>query len=156
MFTSVIPNLLVEEISKEIAKSRAKKIYVCNIMTQPGETDNYAVSDHVRAIMQHANSSKVVDAVLVNDFLPKNLADKYERAGSYPVKVDAENVNKLGIQLFSKKLIEDSPEGLVRHSSTRVARSIYSWYRREVKSDKNFFLMKELHTADMNKEECKL
>ena len=156
LFTSVIPNLLVEEISKEIAKSRAKKIYVCNIMTQPGETDNYAVSDHVRAIMQHANSSKVVDAVLVNDFLPKNLADKYERAGSYPVKVDAENVNKLGIQLFSKKLIEDSPEGLVRHSSTRVARSIYSWYRREVKSDKNFFLMKELHTADMNKEECKL
>ena len=75
LYTSVIPNLLVEEISKEIAKSGAKKIYVCNIMTQPGETDNYAVSDHIRAIMQHANSPKVIDAVLVNDFLPKNLAD---------------------------------------------------------------------------------
>ncbi len=156
LYTSVIPNLLVEEISKEIAKSNAKKIYVCNIMTQPGETDNYAVSDHIRAIMQHANSSKVMDAVLVNDFLPKNLADKYEKAGSYPVRLDLDNVSSLGIEVFSKKLIEDSPEGLVRHSSTRVARAIYSWFRRHGKDDKAFFLMREPHKLDDKNQECKL
>lgn len=155
LYTSVIPNLLVEEIAKEISASHAKKIYVCNIMTQPGETDDYAVSDHIRAIMKHANSSKVMDAVLVNDFLPKNLADKYERAGSYPVKLDFENVNRLEVKLYSKKLIEDSPEGLVRHSSTRVARAIYSWFRRQAKEDKSFFLTKENNKFD-EKQECKL
>ena len=74
LYTSVIPNLLVEEIAKEVAESDAKKIYVCNIMTQPGETDNYAVSDHVNALMKHANSRKILDAVLVNVFIPSNLA----------------------------------------------------------------------------------
>ena len=130
LYTSVIPNLLVEEIAQEIAKSKAKKIYVCNIMTQPGETDGYAVSDHVKALMQHANSRRIVDAVLVNDYLPKNLAEKYKIAGSYPVKLDYENLKKLGISLCSKKLIEDSKEGLVRHSSHRVARAIFYWFKK--------------------------
>ena len=125
LYTSVIPNLLVKEISEEIIKSKAKKIYVCNIMTQPGETDNYTVSDHLKALIQHAGSNKIVDAVLVNDYLPDNLAGKYQEAGSYPVKLDVPEVKKLGIKIFAKKLIQDSREGLVRHSSTRVARAVY-------------------------------
>lgn len=60
LYTSVIPNLLIQEISHEIAKSNAKKIYVCNIMTQPGETDGYSVSDHVNALMKHAGSKKLL------------------------------------------------------------------------------------------------
>lgn len=139
LYTSVIPNLLIKEISHEIAHSNAKKIYVCNIMTQPGETDEYSVSDHVNALMKHAESRKIIDTVLVNDFMPSNLAKKYEMAGSYPVKSDFENVKKLGVKIFTKKLIEDSKEGLVRHSSNRVARAIYYWYRKEHKSDKGFF-----------------
>ena len=147
LYTSVIPNLLIEEISKEVAQSNAKKIYVCNIMTQPGETDNYSVSDHLTALMKHANSRNILDAVLVNDFIPSNLADKYKLAGSYPVKVDVENIKKLGIKIFPKKLIEDSREGLVRHSSNRVARAIYYWYKKEHKSEKiSLFSHKELVT----------
>ena len=137
LYTSVIPNLLIEEIAREVAQSNAKKIYVCNIMTQPGETDNYSVSDHVSALMQHANSRKILDAVLVNDFIPANLADKYRIAGSYPVKIDAENIKKLGIKIFPIKLIDDSRDGLVRHSSNRVARALYYWYKREHKNEKN-------------------
>lgn len=139
LYTSVIPNLLIQEISHEIAKSNAKKIYVCNIMTQPGETDGYGVCDHVNAIMKHAGSKKVIDAVLVNDFMPSNLAKKYEMAGSYPVKLDFENLKKLGVKLVTRKLIEDSKEGLVRHSSNRVARAIYYWFRKEHKNEKGFF-----------------
>lgn len=147
LYTSVIPNLLIEEISKEVAQSNAKKIYVCNIMTQPGETDNYSVSDHLTALMKHANSRNILDAVLVNDCIPSNLADKYKLAGSYPVKVDVENIKKLGIKIFPKKLIEDSREGLVRHSSNRVARAIYYWYKKEHKNEKiSFFSHKELVT----------
>lgn len=139
LYTSVIPNLLIKEISEEIAKSNAKKIYVCNIMTQPGETDSYNVSDHVNALMQHAGSRKIIDTVLVNDTLPSNLAQKYQMSGSYPVKIDTENIKKLGVKIFSKKLIQDSKEGLVRHSSNRVARAIYYWYRKEHKADKTRF-----------------
>ena len=139
LYTSVIPNLLVREISEEIIKSKAKKIYVCNIMTQPGETDNYTVSDHLKALIQHAGSNKIVDAVLVNDYLPEKLAGKYQEAGSYPVKLDAQEVKKLGIKIFAKKLIQDSREGLVRHSSTRVARAVYYWFKKQQKKSSGFF-----------------
>lgn len=139
LYTSVIPNLLVKEISEEIIKSKAKKIYVCNIMTQPGETDNYTVSDHLKALIQHAGSNKIVDAVLVNDYLPDNLAGKYQEASSYPVKLDVPEVKKLGIKIFAKKLIQDSREGLVRHSSTRVARAVYYWFKKQQKKSSGFF-----------------
>ena len=130
LYTSVIPNLLVKEIAQEIVKSKAKKIYVCNIMTQPGETDNYKVSDHLKALIQHAGSNKIVDAVLVNDYLPEKLADKYQKSNSYPVKLDIAEVKKMGIRVYAQKLIEDSKEGLVRHSSNRVARALYYWFRK--------------------------
>ena len=139
LYTSVIPNLLIEEIAGEVVLSKAKKVYVCNIMTQPGETDGYSASDHVKALMQHANSRKILDAVLVNDSLPAVLADKYKKANSYPVKIDYDNLKKLGVKVFPKKLIEDSKEGFVRHSSHRVARAIYYWYKKEQKCGKKKF-----------------
>lgn len=139
LYTSVIPNLLVKQISDEIIKSKAKKIYVCNIMTQPGETDNYTVSDHLKALIKHAGSNKIVDAVLVNDYLPENLADKYQKANSYPVKLDIAEVKKLGVRIVAKKLIEDSKEGLVRHSSNRVARAVYYWFRKTSQKKSGFF-----------------
>lgn len=136
LYTSVIPNLLIKEIAQEIANnSTAKKIYVCNIMTQPGETDNYSVSNHVNAIIEHAQGKNIIEAVLVNDSLPNNLAQKYSLANSFPVKLDLENVKNAGVKLVSKKLIEESKEGLVRHSSNRVARAIYHWYRKEGKKE---------------------
>lgn len=144
LYTSVIPNLLVKKISEEIAKSTAKKIYVCNIMTQPGETDDYTVSDHLKALIKHSGSDKIVDAVLVNDYLPDKLADKYQKSGSYPVKLDVAEVRKLGIKIFAKKLIQDSKEGLVRHSSNRVARAVYYWYRKEQKKSSGFFNLSNL------------
>ncbi len=137
LYTSVIPNLLIKEISNEIINSNAKKIYVCNIMTQPGETDDYAVSSHVNALIQHAGDKNIMNAVLVNDSLPDNLAQKYQLAKSFPVKLDVDNIKKLGIRTVSKKLIEESKEGLVRHSSNRVARAIYHWYRKQQQQDKN-------------------
>ena len=133
LYTSVIPNLLINDIAKAVNNSKAKKIYVCNIMTQPGETDNYSVSDHLKALIQHAGSNKIVDAVLVNDYLPENLADKYQEAGSYPVRLDVAEVKKMGIKIFAKKLIQDNKEGLVRHSSYRVARAVYYWFKKQLK-----------------------
>lgn len=137
LYTSVIPNLLIKQIAEEIAVSNAKKIYVCNIMTQPGETDDYSASNHINAILEHAGSKKILDAVLVNDSLPNNLAIKYKAANSFPVKLDVENIKKSGVRIVSKKLIEESKEGLVRHSSNRVARAIYHWYRKQQRAERN-------------------
>ena len=127
LYTSVIPNLLIKEISEEIIKSSAKKIYVCNIMTQPGESDNYTVSDHVNALYRHAGSDKLIDAVLVNNSLPENMSQKYEECGQLPVILDKQNIN---VDIVEKKLIEENKNGLVRHSSHRVARAIYYWFRK--------------------------
>lgn len=146
LYTSVIPNLLIKEISQEIANSSARKIYVCNIMTQPGETDNYSVSDHIDAILEHAGHKDIMDAVLINDSMPENLAEKYKAADSFPVLIDSDKVKKMGIKLVSKKLIEESREGFVRHSSNRVARAIYHWYRKDVRFNKSNKVKKELIT----------
>ena len=135
LYTSVIPNLLVKEIAQAVARAKAKKIYVCNIMTQPGETDNYSVSSHVNAILTHAGSKEVLDAVLVNNSIPKNISPAYAEHNSYPVVLDNENLNPTGIKLVSTKLLEEeqSKSGLVRHSSSRVARAVYCWYKRTLK-----------------------
>lgn len=145
LYTSVIPNLLIKQIAQEIAESSAKKIYVCNIMTQPGETDEYNVSNHVGAIIDHAGSKNIVDAVLVNDSLPDNLAEKYKAAKSFPVKLDVDKIKKLGVRIVSKKLIEESKEGLVRHSSNRVARAIYFWYRKQQQSERSSSMWQKKH-----------
>lgn len=135
LYTSVIPNLLIKEIASEVAKSKAKKIYVCNIMTQPGETDNYSVASHVNALISHAGSSDILDAVLVNNSIPENISPAYASHNSYPVVLDLENLNPTGVKLVSTKLIEEeqSRNGLIRHSSDRVARSVYYWYRTQMR-----------------------
>ena len=133
LYTSVIPNLLVDGIVEAITKSTAKKIYVCNIMTQPGETDNYSVASHVNALISHANGKKIIDAVLVNDSLPDNISEGYAKSGSIPVRLDMENIAPIGIEVVSQKLLQENKQGLVRHSSHRVARAVYYWYRRTIK-----------------------
>ena len=133
LYTSVIPNLLVSGVVDAITESTAKKIYVCNIMTQPGETDDYTVASHVNALISHAKGRRIVDAVLVNDSLPENISEGYAKSGSIPVKLDIENLIPTGVTVVSQKLIEENKQGLVRHSSHRVARAVYYWYRKSLK-----------------------
>lgn len=133
LYTSVIPNLLVNGIADAISKSKAKKIYVCNIMTQPGETTDYTVASHVNALFKHAKGRHIVDAVLVNNSLPDNISEGYAKSGSIPVRLDMENIAPIGIEIVSQKLIQESKEGLVRHSSNRVARAVYYWYKKSSK-----------------------
>ena len=102
-------------------------------MTQPGETDNYSVASHVNALIAHAKGKKIVDAVLVNDLLPDNISEGYAKTGSIPVRLDMENIAPIGIEVVSQKLIQENKHGLVRHSSHRVARAVYYWYRKATK-----------------------
>ena len=133
LYTSVIPNLLVSGIAEAIEESHAHKIYVCNIMTQPGETDNYSVASHVNALISHAGGRKIIDAVLVNNSLPDNISEGYAKSGSIPVRLDMENIVPTGVSVVSQKLIQENKEGLVRHSSHRVARAVYYWYKKSLR-----------------------
>ena len=100
LYTSVIPNLLIKEISEAISKSSAKKIYVCNIMTQPGETTGYTASEHIQAILDHSGYSNLVQAMLVNNSLPEDLSPDYEKADSYPVVIDTEKIKEKRSRMF--------------------------------------------------------
>ena len=96
LYTSVIPNLLVEGIAQAIMASDAIKVYLCNVMTQPGETENYTASDHIRAVFAHGG--KLFDYCLVNDAPAEPTAlERYGRKGAEPVTVDAQEIEKLGV-----------------------------------------------------------
>ena len=76
---------------------------------------------------------KIIDAVLVNDSLPDNISDGYAKTGSIPVRLDMENIAPIGVEIVSQKLIQENKQGLVRHSSNRVARAVYYWYKKAIK-----------------------
>ena len=122
LYTSVIPNLLVEEIREAILKSDAVKIYVCNVMTQPGETDGYGALEHVRALIDHMGK-QFLDYVIVNDQkITTEQLKQYYAEGSMPVTPDVEKIRKLGITVVSASLI--SKDDLVRHDPRKLARAL--------------------------------
>ena len=130
LYTSIIPNLLVPDIAAAIAQRRVPSIYVCNVMTEPGETDGFTVSDHIRAI-DTACGQSMFDAVLVQRRPPSNLAqERYAQAGSEPVLIDREAIIASGRRIVLANVIEESDAGAVRHSPTRLARVLMRWYSR--------------------------
>lgn len=131
LYTSVIPNLLVPEIAQAIAERQVPRIYVCNIMTQTGETEHYTVGDHIRAI-DEACGQRLFDAVLVQGKVPSAKAlIRYAQEDSHPVFLDREIVTQLGRRIVLTNVMdEDEKTGLVRHSSQRLARVLWRWYSR--------------------------
>lgn len=120
LYTSIIPNLLVDGVVEAIHKSSAKKIYVCNIMTQPGETDGYTVSEHLSAIEKYSYKG-IADAVIVNKApLPGELCQRYAEEHSYVVESDTEKIN-CKVLFGDFILVKD---GKIRHNFSRLARTI--------------------------------
>jgi uncharacterized cofD-like protein len=129
LYTSIIPNLLVPQIKDAIANAKVPRIYVCNIMTQPGETEGYSVADHIREI-DRVSKAKLFDAVLVHRKLPSPLAlERYALENSYPVDLDRLEIAKLNRRIVMANVMEEDLEkGSVRHSSSQLARVLLRWY----------------------------
>lgn len=129
LYTSVIPNLLVPQIREAIAQLKAPRIYVCNIMTQQGETEGYTVADHVRAL-DRACGQRLFDAVLVQRQPPSpDSLEYYAMEGCHPVFFDREDVARLGCRaVLANVMEENSKTGRVRHDSQRLARVLFRWY----------------------------
>ncbi len=122
LYTSVIPNLLVKNIADAIRESSAVKIYVCNLMTQPGETTGYTASDHIEALIKHGGEG-LFDYVIVNkEESSRDLALKYKEEGAYRVIVDKKKIKEMGIKIIEGNLL--SGKGFIRHDSDELAKLI--------------------------------
>lgn len=122
LYTSVLPDLLVPEILQAIKESNAPCLYICNIMTQPGETEGYTVSDHVKALIEHVGKN-VIDYVLVNNARPsREILKKYEEVGEFPVKIDAKQVEETGVIMIKSNLLGE--ERGASHNSLVLAENI--------------------------------
>lgn len=122
VYTSIVPNLLVHGIPEAIGKSRAAKVYVCNVMTQPGETDGFKASNHVRAVSSHSEG-KVFQYVLVNQRKPtKELLAKYANQNQFFVEPDVAEIKDMGYRPIVGDYI--SQTDVVRHDSEKLAQAI--------------------------------
>jgi uncharacterized cofD-like protein len=123
LYTSIIPNLLVKNIAESIRKSDAIKIYISNIMTQPGETDEFKASDHIRVLKKYGGKS-IVDYVIVNNGdIPNEIKGKYALDNSSLVELDKDELQKQNVEIIEAALSKIE-KGYVKHDSEKLAEVI--------------------------------
>ena len=138
LYTNVIPNLLIKNVAKSIRESKAFKIYIPNIMTQPGHTDDYDVSDHIDAIMDHAGKNIIEYCICDNGDIVPEFLRKYNEEGSSLVEVDSQNLKGKGIKLIRADISCIDGE-YIRHDSEELARTIMDLICTELKfKDKQY------------------
>ena len=130
LYTSIVPNLLVPDIADAIAATQVPRIYICNIMTEPGETDNYSVSEHIHAI-DRACGRRLFDAVLVQKRSPSAAAlDRYRKEGAERVVFDRDAVIASGRRIVIANVMNETEKGTIRHDSPRLAKVLMRWHSR--------------------------
>ncbi len=129
IYTSIIPNLIVNGVSEAIIDSKAKVIYVCNIMSQPGESDEMTAFDHVRAILNHSIDG-IIDSCIVNtQVVPQEIMAKYNLENACVVKVDEGEFNNSSIELVKGNFVSVK-DGKLRHNYDRLAKAIFEIYEK--------------------------
>jgi uncharacterized cofD-like protein len=129
LFTSLVPNLLVRGLAREMAQSRAARIYICNLMTQPGETSSLSAADHVRALYKHSRAP-LFDYVLVNTApISPAARRRYQKQRAQPVAIDREELEQLGVQVVEGDFVSEQQAGpaaarWVRHHPGRLAQAV--------------------------------
>ncbi|MBE3076459.1 MAG: YvcK family protein [Actinobacteria bacterium] len=125
LFTSIIPNFLITAIAGAVNAADCPKLFVCNVMTQPGETLGFTAADHMAAVTQHAGMV-VTDTVLVNSSKPPRAIDEaYREEGAQPVAVDAQRLSDMGVRVLQADMGFASGD-YFRHDSTRLAVAVMS------------------------------
>ncbi|MFC4303942.1 gluconeogenesis factor YvcK family protein [Cohnella boryungensis] len=123
LYTSILPNLIVPELANAILQSNAVKLFVCNVMTQPGETDNYSVSDHLAAIHAHIGHH-LFDYVIVNDGeIPPQVESLYAEQGAKAVHLDLDEVTRRGYKVIADTLVLFRT--YLRHDAAKLSDHIY-------------------------------
>ncbi|MED3549733.1 YvcK family protein [Cytobacillus praedii] len=132
LYTSILPNLLVPKLGHEVCRAKAKTVYICNLMTQAGETFNYTASDHVKAIYDHM-SCAFMNTILVNsEAIPDDIQERYSEEMSKPVIFDTERLQELGLEVIPGEIVSEK-DGVIRHDTKVVAEMLYSLLMDEIK-----------------------
>jgi uncharacterized cofD-like protein len=127
LYTSVLPNLLIKSITETIRGAKALRVYVCNVMTQPGETDDYSAQEHLSAIVEHAGL--VVDVMVLNGRKPSDsILAAYSTEKQFPVQFDIAAIRELGVTPFFGDIISEG--NYVRHDSNALAETVFRLYDR--------------------------
>ena len=123
----MIPNLLVDGIAEAVCRSKALKLYICNIMTQDGETEGMTASDHVAALLDHSGPG-LVDLCLCNSApVRPGLLERYREEDAIPITVDKEAIEALGVELVTRPVSSET-SNYARHSVTRLAQAVMEIY----------------------------
>lgn len=132
LYTSILPNLLVPKLGQEICRAKAKKVYICNLMTQAGETLDFTASDHVKALYDHMKS-RFLDTILVNsENIPDTILSRYSEEYSKPVHFDFNQLYELGLEVVQGEIMT-LENGVIRHDTKEVANILYSILLNETK-----------------------
>jgi len=123
LYTSIIPNLLVRGVCPAIKKSKAIKVYVCNVMTQPSETENYTVYDHISILEDHSQKGIIDCCIANNSSVPPKLLEKYLNDGADQVRIDREIISEAGIRLIEGDIVSIK-NNLIRHDSKKLAKTV--------------------------------
>ncbi|MEW5895672.1 MAG: gluconeogenesis factor YvcK family protein [Candidatus Omnitrophota bacterium] len=122
LYTSIIPNIIVDGMTEAICASNAFKIYVCNVMTQPGESGGYSAGDHLKAIIDHSDRD-LLDACLINNAaVPDEALRRYRTGDSFPVEADCERIREMGYKVYATDLLE--VENFIRHDSEKLTKAL--------------------------------
>ncbi len=133
LYTSIIPNLLVDGIVDALCRAKALKMYICNIMTQEGETEGYTAADHVEAMMAHG-APGMVDLCLANSqAVPNWLLERYKQEDAAPLVVDRERFDQMGLELVERP-VASQDSNFARHSSDRLAREVLRVYQQKMQT----------------------
>ena len=128
LYTSIIPNLLIEDLIDEIDRSKAKLMYACNMMTQPGETDNFKVSDHIEKLNKYLGKRKLDIVIANNEKINRKMAKFYETTEQKdPVILDKENIN---IDIIEDNFVYVTENNLLRHDNIKLGFDIYYYLNR--------------------------
>jgi len=122
LYTSIIPNLLIKEITEAIAASSAIKVYVCNAMTQPGETDGFKASDHIKALISHSHPRIMDYCILSTGQVPDHVARRYAKQSAHPVDNDMKTIEGLGYRVIEDEFTVS--EDVIRHDPLKLAKII--------------------------------
>ncbi|MGL4307462.1 gluconeogenesis factor YvcK family protein [Cetobacterium sp. SF1] len=126
LYTSIIPNLLCKDMQNALKNSKAKKIYICNAMEQPGETEGYTVSDHVISINNHVGYNMIDKVIFDSREIPYEILKRYHAEGSDVVKLDRKNLEYMGIEICEANLIRVDKNKQIRHNPYKLGAVIYS------------------------------
>lgn len=130
LYTSIIPHLLSKKIVKAIDESNAQILYTCNAVGQIHETEDYTASDHVKTINQYLGKRKINTVIVANDVIPQEIIERYSDESKKLVKIDIDELDKLGCKVIEDDLLGITEEGYIRHDGLKLANCVFNYIMR--------------------------